>query len=116
MDPTVFPVAAYSLTSDTVTRCSCAISHSINYCRALSAIDGVAHIGIQGGEQAEYRVDVDPAQLQAYGLALDDVVKVLSAANVLQAVGRLEDHYKLFLMLSDTRLQNLADIRRHGHS
>ncbi len=111
MDPTVFPVAAYSLTSDSVSQVKLRDLAQYQLLPALSAIDGVAHIGIQGGKQAEYRVDVDPAQLQAYGLALDDVVKVLSAANVLQAVGRLEDHYKLFLMLSDTCLRNLADIR-----
>jgi len=111
MDPTVFPVAAYSLTSDRLSLVQLRDIAVYQLVPLLSSIDGVAHIDVQGGEQAELRVDVDPAQMQAYGLALDDVVRALSAANVLQAVGRLEDHYKLFLLLSDTRLQGLDEIR-----
>ena len=111
MDPTVFPVAAYSLTSDHLTLVQLRDIAEYQLVPLLSSIDGVAHIGVQGGERAEFRVDVDPAQMQAYGLALDDVVQALSAANVLQAVGRLEDRYKLFLLLSDTRLQGLEEIR-----
>ncbi len=63
-----------------------------------------------GGEQAEYRVEVDPARLAAYGLTFSDVADALSASNVLQAVGRLEDRYKLYLLLSDTRIQSLRAI------
>ena len=62
MDPTVFPVIAYSLTSDT---------HSLTELRdlatyelrpALSTVDGVAKVDVQGGAVEEYRVVVDPAQ------------------------------------------------------
>ena len=64
-----------------------------------------------GGEQAEYRVEIDPVKLGAYGLTFAEVAKAISASNVLQAVGRLEDHYKLYLMLSDTRIRSLEQIR-----
>src|SRR6202521_3400661 len=49
-------------------------------------------------------------RLQAYGLALDDVAKAVSAGNVVSAVGRLEDHYKLYLVVSDTRFQSIDQI------
>jgi len=110
MDATVYPVAAYSLTSD---------SHSLVELRdiaqyqlspMLAAIDGVAKVDVMGGREAEYRVSTDPALLQAYGLTMEDVIKAVSASNVLQAVGRLQDHYKLFLLLSDTRFRNLKQI------
>ncbi|HKK04962.1 MAG TPA: efflux RND transporter permease subunit [Gammaproteobacteria bacterium] len=111
MDPTVFPVAAYSLISDKEDQVQLRDIAKYQLVPLFSAINGVAHVSVLGGEQAEYRVDVDPAQLRAYGLTLHDVVKALSAANVLQAVGRLQDHYKLYLMLSDTRLKGLDQIR-----
>ena len=60
----------------------------------------------------EYQVAIDPARLQAFGLALNDVSQALSAANTLAAVGRLEDHYKLYLVIADTRLQSLEQIRQ----
>ncbi|MGA7979563.1 MAG: efflux RND transporter permease subunit [Chromatiaceae bacterium] len=113
MDPTVYPVAAYSLISKKENQVRLHDIAQYQLVPLLSSIDGVAHIGVLGGDVAEYRVDVDPAQLRAYGLTLHDVVSTLSAANVLKAVGRLEDHYKLFLLLSDTRFRNLDQI---GHS
>ncbi len=111
MDPTVFPVLAYSLTSDT---------HSLVELRdialyqlrpLLSTISGVAKIEVLGGAQREYQVNVNPARLDSYGLSLSDVAKALSAANVIQAVGRMEDRYKLYLAMSDTRLHSLEQIR-----
>ncbi|MFZ0927185.1 MAG: efflux RND transporter permease subunit [Syntrophobacteraceae bacterium] len=110
MDPTVFPVLAYSMTSDT---------HSLIELRdialyqlrpLLSTVKGVAKVGIAGGDQEEYRVTVDPAELASFDLSLDDVAKALSASNIITVVGRLEDHYKLYLVVSDTQFANLSNI------
>ncbi|HQU15953.1 MAG: transporter [Chromatiales bacterium 21-64-14] len=111
MNPTVDPVAAYSLTSKSLDLVQLHDIARYELLPLLSTIRGVARIGIQGGQRAEYRVSVDPARLQGYGLSMDDVVKALSASNVLRAVGRLEDHYKLYLVLSDTRFTSLDQIR-----
>ncbi len=111
MDPTVFPVLAYSMTSDT---------HSLVQLRNIalyqlrplfSTVKGVAKVGVQGGDREEYRVTVDPAQLASYNLSLADISKALSATNVLTTVGRIQDHYKLYLVVSDTRLHSLESIR-----
>lgn len=110
MDPTVFPVAAYSLTSDSESLVQLRDLGEYQLIPLLSSIDGVAKVVVMGGEQAEFRVEVDPEKLAAYGLTFSDVASSLSASNVLQAVGRLEDHYKLYLLLSDTRIRSLQMI------
>src|SRR5205085_667250 len=110
MDPTVFPVLGYSLTSDT---------HSLTELREialyqirpfLSTVQGVASIGVQGGSTAEYHAIVDPAKLASRGLSLEDVSNALSAANIETAVGKLEEHNKLYLVLSDTQFENLDQL------
>jgi CzcA family heavy metal efflux pump len=110
MDPTVFPVAAYSLTSDTASLIELRDLAVYQLVPLLSAIDGVARVAVMGGHLKEYRVEVDPAKLAAFGLSFADVAGALSASNILQAVGRLEDHYKLYLLLSDTRIRALPDV------
>ncbi|TAL70957.1 MAG: efflux RND transporter permease subunit [Burkholderiaceae bacterium] len=110
MDPTVFPIMAYSLTSKTLSQTDLYDLARYQLLPLLSAVDGVAHIKVVGGAQEEYQVTVDPARLTAYGLSLADVSRALSAANVITAVGRLEDHYKLYLAISDTRLKTLRQI------
>lgn len=110
MDPTVFPMLAYSLTSPSRDLVGLRDLAQYKLLPLLSAVDGVAAVAVLGGERAEYRVDVDPARLDAYGLSLDDVARALSAANVLSAVGRMEDRHQLFLIVSDTRFGSLDQI------
>ncbi len=110
MDPTVFPVAAYSLISDTESLVKLRDLATYQLVPLLSSVNGVARVEVQGGKKAEYRVEVDPEKLAAYGLTFSDVAKSVSASNVLQAVGRMEDHYKLYLMLSDTRIRSIKTI------
>src|SRR5258708_9779650 len=110
MDPTVFPVIAYSITSDT---------HSLTELRdlaqyglrpALATVPGVSQIGVQGGKVEEYEVVLSLPKLQSFGLSFNDVANALTAANVLVATGRVEQYGKLYLVISDTRFQTFADI------
>ena len=112
MDPTVFPIIAYSLTSDTVSLTALRDLAQFQLRPLLSGVDGVARIQPVGGAQEEYRVTVDPYKLQAYAMTISDVAQVLNSANVVNAVGRMEDHYKLYLGISDNRLKNIDDIRK----
>lgn len=111
MDPTVFPVLSYSLTAANLSLTQLYDLAQYRLRPLLSSIDGLARVEVTGGAPEEYRISVDPARLSTYGLTLDDVSHALAAANVIAAVGRLEDHYKLYLAVSDTRLRTLADIR-----
>ncbi len=110
MDPTVDPVIAYSLTSTAVTQTRLYDLAEFQLRPLLSSIDGVARVQVQGGAQEEYHVIVDPAKLQADGLSLGDVDRALAAGNGVRAVGRLEDRYKLYLVLADSRLHDARQI------
>lgn len=111
MDPTVFPVAAYSLTSKSVSPVHLREIAQYQLLPILSSINGVANVNVMGGDVPEIRIDVDPGQLAAYALTMGDISKSLAAANVLQVTGRVEDRHKLLFALTDTKLANLDDIR-----
>ena len=111
MDPTVFPIIAYSLTSATESPTQLRDLAQYQILPLLSSVTGVAQVQVLGGAIAEYRVAIDPVRLQAYSLGIQDVAMALSGANVLTAVGRIEDHYKLFLEISDTQLMTVDQIR-----
>ena len=112
MDPTVFPIIAYSLTSASLSPTALRDLASYQLRPLLSGIAGVATVQVQGGASEEVRVTADPRRLQAYGLSMDDLSKALAAGNSLSATGRLEDHYKLYLVLADTRLAGVEDVRQ----
>ena len=111
IDPTVFPVAAYNLTSRTVDQARLRAIAEYDLVPLLSAINGVAKVTALGGDIAEFQVDVSPDDLVAYGLTIDDVARALSSSKRLEAVGRLQDWHKLFPVLTDDRLTTLDDIR-----
>jgi len=79
MDPTVFPVLAYSLTSDS--RSLVELSrHRLYQLRPLLSDDQRSRQDRSSrGAQREYQAIVNPARLDSYGLALSDVAKALSA-------------------------------------
>jgi len=110
MDPTVFPVISYSITSDARPLTELHDLAQYQLSPILSTVPGVAKVGVTGGAIEEFRVVVDPAKLLAHNLALADVATALSAANVLTAVGRLEDRDKLYLIVTDTRFKSLEEI------
>ncbi|RLL49425.1 efflux RND transporter permease subunit [Mariprofundus sp. EBB-1] len=111
MDPTIFPVIAYSLTSTQQSQVQLRDLAIFQLVPLLSSIEGVAKVGVMGGNQEEYRVTIDPDRLHAFGISMQQVANALAASNVLTAVGKVEDRYKLFLTVSDTRFDSLDAIR-----
>lgn len=111
MNPEVFPVMALSLVSEKIGPIELRDLAQYQLAPLLSTVTGVARVEVQGGKSEEFRVSADPDRLLAHGLTIADVAKALVVSNVLTAVGRLEDHYRLFLILSDTRFETLEQIR-----
>ncbi len=111
MDPTVFPFMAYALTSATVGQVQLRNIAQYRLVPLLSAIPGVARVQVQGGQAAEIEVDVDPHRLAAFHLTVADVSAAVAAANALQSVGRIEDHDRLYLLMSADALRGLQDVR-----
>ncbi len=108
MDPTTFPELGYSLRSHTLSPSDLHDLAQYQLRPLLSSITGVAHVDVQGGEVAEFHADVEPAKLRALGLSLADVTKAVTNAATIQAMGRITDHYKLYLMLADNQPNTLA--------
>jgi CzcA family heavy metal efflux pump len=111
MDPTVFPIISYSMKSATVPLSQIRDIALFQIRPLLASIAGVATVGVSGSSDQEYHVLVEPDKLRAAGVTVDDVTKALSANNVLQAIGRVEDRYKLSLVISDDTLRGIDDLR-----
>jgi CzcA family heavy metal efflux pump len=110
MDPTVFPVIAYSLRSPLRSQTELYDMAYYQIRPRLSVVNGVATVGVLGGAREEIHVVAAPAKLQRFGLSLHDLARALSAANVVQAAGVVEDEYKLYLVLTEDRFTTLHEI------
>jgi multidrug efflux pump subunit AcrB len=94
-------VLAYSLRSHTQSPSALHDLAEYQLRPLLSGISGVAQVQVQGGEVAEFHADVDPGKLRALNLSLSDVAGAVSHAATIQAMGRVSDHYKLYLLLAE---------------
>jgi multidrug efflux pump subunit AcrB len=101
MDPTVFPIISYALLSDSTSPVTLHDLAQYQIVPLLSSISGLARVSVQGGETAEVQVLADPRRLATYGLGMTDLSDALTKANVLQAVGQLQDNHKLYLVTVD---------------
>jgi multidrug efflux pump subunit AcrB len=116
MDPTVFPIISYALLPPPRGGTGAASPVSLHDLAQyeiqplLAAIPGLARVDVQGGETAEVEVLADPQRLAGYGLGMADLATALTAGNVLQAVGRMEDRDKLYLVLADRSLTSTQDV------
>ncbi|WP_266180503.1 efflux RND transporter permease subunit [Dyella humicola] len=112
MDPTVFPIISYALQSDTMSPVALRDLAQYQIVPLLASVEGLARVDVQGGETAELQVEADPRKLAQYGLSLDDLSNALAGANQLQAVGRLQDRNKLYLVVADHSLKRIEAIRQ----
>jgi multidrug efflux pump subunit AcrB len=111
MDPTVFPIISYALQSDAASPVALRDFAQYQVVPLLASVPGLSRVGVQGGETAELQVEADPQRLALYGLTLGDLVGALQGANTLQAVGRVQDRNKLYLVIANHSLGGLDAIR-----
>ena len=95
----VFPVAGYSLISDTRDPASLRdIANNIIRAR-LARLPGVAAISIAGGQVREYQATIDPERLAAHGVSVQQVVDAVKNSNVIASPGLIEENHQLELAL-----------------
>ncbi len=110
MNPTVFPIIGYSLTSDTKSLIELRNYAEYTLRPILTGIDGVAKVIVLGGRTGEFLVEVNPERLRSYGLSLSDLVNQIRKSNIIEAAGKIEQNYKLYLTLVNGQYANVKDI------
>jgi Cation/multidrug efflux pump len=101
MDPTVFPIISYALRGEGISSVAMRDLAQYKIAPMLASVPGLARVGVQGGDAEEIEVETDPHVLAAHGLTLGDVATAIAAANQVNAVGRIQDHHKLFLVVAN---------------
>lgn len=112
MDPSSYPMLAYSLRSHTLSPSALYDLAQYQLRPLLSSISGVARVSVQGGEVAEFHADVDPNRMRAQDLSLSDVATAVSHAATIEAMGHVSDHYKLYLLLADNQPNTIAALQQ----
>ncbi|MEP6921632.1 MAG: efflux RND transporter permease subunit [bacterium] len=95
----VFPVAGYSLISDTRDPASLLDIGNYTIKPRLARLPGVADVSVAGGKNREYHVTIDPERLNAHGVSVQQVADAVRNSNVLASPGLVEENHQLELTL-----------------
>jgi multidrug efflux pump len=102
INPSDSPILVLGLTSDKYDEGKLYDLASTILQQKLSQIQGVGQVVIGGGANPSVRVEVNPTQLESYGLTLGNIQSVLSLQNSHEPRGQIEnDHETLDIITND---------------
>jgi len=111
MNPAVFPIEGYALSSETRTPAELWDLAEYTLKPALVRIPGVSQVQIQGGRRREFQVRLSAGALTGMRMTGADVVAALTAQDRVESAGLHEANHELYLTLVDGRASGLADLR-----
>jgi multidrug efflux pump len=110
-NPADAPIMVLALTSATLTRAQLYDSANSILQQQLSQVDGVGQITLGGSALPSVRVELQPDQLNSYGIGLEDVRASLSSANANSAKGHIDQGDQRFEVLSNDQISKAAPYR-----
>src|SRR6202171_4364160 len=78
----------------------------------ISMVQGVALVTVQGAQKYAVRIQLDPRQLAARGVGIDEVVNAVRTSNDSQPTGVMKGPYTAYTVQSNGQLPRAADYRR----
>jgi len=108
VNPADAPVLILALTSDIITRRNMYDSANTILAQKLSQISGVGQVFVGGGANPAVRAELNPNQLNNFGIGLDAIRTVLGAANANRPKGSLANAVNVWA-INDTDQIKLAD-------
>ncbi len=111
LNPTVFPIIDYSLTSDRRSLADLQELALYTVRPRIARIPGVARVLVNGGDKREFQVVVSPAKLSAHGFAMADVDDAIAKTNIITAVGSYDEQYVRHLVIVSGSLSDEDSIR-----
>ena len=100
-----------SLTSDTLPPSKVSEFADLILAQRISMVAGVSRVQVFGDQKYAVRVDVDPNQLAAHNIGIDEVQRAISSSNTNLPTGRLEGDKQAFTIQSSGGLEKASQYR-----
>ena len=111
-NPAAAPIIIIALTSKTMPGSAIYDIADTVIAQRIAQVEGVAQVTISGAEQPAIRVKVNPGQLTAVGLSIEDVRIALTNANTVTPLGAIDGTTTLTAIETNAQLLTLEDYKR----
>jgi multidrug efflux pump len=109
VNPADSPIFMLALTSSVRTRGQMYDAASTIMAQKLSQVSGVGQVTVGGGSLPSVRIELSPPALNKYGIGLDQVRSVLSAANANIPKGHFSDGHRMWEVGANDQIFTAAD-------
>jgi len=106
----LMPIAAYSLTSDTMPQTQLWELANYTIKPRLSRVNGVSMIVLQGGNVPEFEIEPDPAKLAQAQVTVPAILDAVARSNMIDSPGLIENNHELSLTLVTGQTHDPAEI------
>ena len=111
MNQSLFPVYGFTLESDVHSRIELRDVGNLIVRPMFSQVDGISNVVVRGGKAKEFVVKPDADKMTALGITLLQIKAAFDENNFVAGDGNVAGYDRLYLTLTDTRLDGMDDIR-----
>ena len=106
-----FPVLGYSLTSNSMPQTELWEMAYYNLKPPLNRVNGVSTVVVQGGQEPEYHVVPNLAELQSSGVTISELSNAILASNIVLSPGLYTANHQLVLGLVGAQVHDASELR-----
>jgi len=110
-NPAASPILFYALTSSSMSLTALDEVAETTIAQRLSMVEGVSQVNVWGSAKYAVRVDLDPAQLTARGLSVNEIAQAVRANNVTLPTGVLYGRDRTLTIMATGQLKNATQFR-----
>lgn len=106
MNQSTFPVYGYTLESDKFSQVALKDKANLVARPIFSQVNGISNVVVRGGKDKEFVIVPDAVKMASLGITTNTIITVFNANNFVLANGTVQDFDRMYLSLTDTRVQD----------
>lgn len=112
MNQSLFPVYGFTLESKTHSRMALRDVGNLVVRPMFSQVTGISNVVVRGGRAKEFVVKPDASKMTALGITPAQIKTAFSQTNYVLGNGNVAGYDRLYLTLTDTRFNDIEDLRQ----
>lgn len=112
MNQSLFPVYGFTLESKTHSRMALRDVSNLMVRPMFSQVTGISNVVVRGGKAKEFVVKPDASKMTTLGITPAQIKTAFSQTNYVLGNGNVAGYDRLYLTLTDTRFNDIEDLRQ----
>jgi len=112
MNQSLFPVYGYTLENPGQNQVALRDVSNLTIRPVFSQVKGISNVVVRGGRAKEFVVIPDPIKMSALGITPNLLITTFNSNNFVLSNGSISDYNRLYLSLTDTRVDGIDGINQ----